>query len=96
MSDIPKAREMLFEVVSDLLGLGQEDMAFRVADAINLLRRRPPVRPRAPRSAPPMTTVMAEFLRNYALSNPTLSHREIGQRFGIDGGRVSEALHGDR
>lgn len=91
MSNVPKAREEIDAIAEALL-----DLAARLDRVQGNLHRRPYARARAPRAAPPVNAGMAEFLREFARKNPNLSQREIGQRFGIDGGRVSEALHGDR
>ncbi len=52
--------------------------------------RRAPVRARA------VTDNMASRIKEYAAENPSTPQRDIGQAFGIDGGRVSEVLFGKR
>jgi hypothetical protein len=39
---------------------------------------------------------MAEEIRLYAAANPDLHQQDIANHFGVNVGRVSEALHGDR
>lgn len=52
--------------------------------------RRAPVRARA------VTDTMASRVKEYAEEHPSTPQRDIGQAFGIDGGRVSEILFGKR
>ena len=52
--------------------------------------RRAPVRARA------VDEDVAATVKVYAEDHPKMAQREIGQKFGIDGGRVSEILFGKR
>jgi hypothetical protein len=63
-----------------------------MALAGKLVRRRPkyPVA-RAKRGS--LTPELAARIRDYKNENPSTSNRDIGERFGVDGGRVSEAIH---
>lgn len=55
-------------------------------------RRKPKFAPaRAKRKS--LTKTTAAAIRYYKLSNPTMSNRDIGEKFGVDGARVSEAIH---
>ena len=51
---------------------------------------------RAPIRARRVDKSIAVRVQRFARGNPTMSQREIGRRFGIDGGRVSEILFGKR
>lgn len=59
------------------------------------VKRRPPARRAMPRALG-MDDVLRERIRAYARQHPTMSLRKIGAQFNVDGGRVSEALHGFR
>jgi hypothetical protein len=91
VSNIPRARKALTAIAQQL-----EVLAAEIDEALYDLNRRPPARKPAPRRAPPVGAEMAEFLREFARANPKLSQAEIAQRYGINPGRVAEALHGDR
>jgi hypothetical protein len=43
-----------------------------------------------------VTAEIAEEIRQYAAANPDLHQQDIANHFGVNVGRVSEALHGDR
>lgn len=60
--------------------------------ADRLIRRQPkyPVAKATRRSLNPE---MARNIRTYKARNPSKSNRSIGELFGVDGGRVSEAIH---
>jgi hypothetical protein len=98
MSNVPKAREAIAEITEQMaeLALQQAALADRLEAVMADLHRRPEVRKRAPRTSAPVGPKMAAHLRKYAHANPRLSQAEIAQRFGINPGRVAEALHGDR
>lgn len=51
---------------------------------------------RAPSRARPIDASLAMRVRLFARRNPEMAQREIGRRFHIDGGRVSEILFGKR
>lgn len=63
-----------------------------LADA---LRRRPPIR-RAPNSSRRMTPELRRQIRRYAAAHPGETYRQIGERFDVNVGRVSETLAGYR
>lgn len=62
--------------------------------ASHLNRRRP--RNRAPAVSRRITEDLRAEIRAVALSNPTLTQVEIGRRFNVNPGRVSEAVRGLR
>lgn len=83
MTDIPRARKLLREVMSLL------------SEAHSLMIRPSPVR-RAKRQAVPCTPAVARKIRAYAGRNPKMPLKRIAAKFNVDGGRVSEAIRGLR
>jgi hypothetical protein len=56
--------------------------------------RRQSLKPR--RAAPTRMSLsprLAPIVREYAKKHPDMSNRDIGEHFGLDGGRVSEAIN---
>ena len=53
-------------------------------------------RQRAPIASAPMTDVLRAQIRALKAAEPDLSQAEIGRRFNLNPGRVSEALRGKR
>jgi len=51
---------------------------------------------RAAVRSPKVTAEMAEEIRQYAKENPDLHQQDIANEFGVNVGRISEALHHDR
>lgn len=91
---IPQIRERLDELAHEV-ALLFPDVATELHALAEETKRRPPVRMAAPR-ARMVTDEIRERVRTYAHAHPKLSMREIGQRHGIDQGRVSEILAGKR
>jgi hypothetical protein len=85
---IPQIRDRMYELSAEL---HCPELA-RLADAT---RRRSPCR-RAPPRHKPITESMMHAIRQMARDLPNVPLEEIGRRFGIKGGRVSEVLHGYR
>lgn len=48
---------------------------------------------RAPRRSPQLTPSMAAQIRQYKKANPTAHQQDIAEAFGVNHGRVSEALN---
>jgi hypothetical protein len=96
MSNVPRAREVIAEVVADLRAAGYRELAGRLDAVLADLHRRPLVRRRAPIESRPVDASMAAALRRYAHRHPKLSQQAIAERFGVNHGRVAEALRGDR
>jgi hypothetical protein len=94
LSDIPRARELLLDV-ADGLRNGAIDSG-QAADEIASIVRQYMFRPSPIRRAPSQShTPDARdrvAMRRAALANPNVPLREIGRQFGLDGGRVSEAI----
>lgn len=59
------------------------------------IKRRSPVS-RAPASSVPASPELRDRIRAFKADNPHMSQAEIGARFGVNSGRVSEALAGFR
>lgn len=89
---IPEAREILSQILPELPPRQRQ----RVEQALALMRRRPPAKPRARPQGIYVDARMAERIRTYVRRNPGLPIREVGAHFGVDGGRVSEAIQHDR
>lgn len=55
--------------------------------------RRKPKYPAARANRGSLDPILAENIRAFKAKNPERSNRDIGAMFGVDGGRVSEAIH---
>lgn len=94
MSDIPQARERIRDLIMDLKSLAVTHT--RAADILDdimfeCLYREPPSRKTKPRSKT-MTAKLAREIRAHARAHPTASHQQIANVFGVNPGRVSEAI----
>lgn len=85
---IPDARDQLRK-------LAKKHNLPELADLAEAMYRRTATR-RASVRSPRVTPEMAEEIRQYAAANPDLHQQDIANHFGVNVGRVSEALHGDR
>lgn len=83
------------EVRAELRELAAQHGIPRLNELADELYRRPPVK-RARPKARRVTEELRIAIRAYALANPGKSNREVGRHFGVDGGRVSEAINGFR
>lgn len=94
MSNIILARQRISQIAGELRRLGQQDLARRLSDVIELMRRRPPAR----RMAIHSRTVTPQ-IRNQVLElarNTRMHSAEIAVHLNLNPGRVSEILQGDR
>lgn len=66
-----------------------------LAELADQLSRRS-VERRAPNASTKMTAELRGRIRAYALATPAASQAEIGRKFNVNPGRVSEALRGVR
>ena len=82
---IPEIRNRLHEL-ADELGASELD------ELANELHRNPPVT-RGKIKSPPLTAELAEQIRAFAANNPHLHQQDIANHFGVNHGRVSEALN---
>ncbi|MDT0509260.1 hypothetical protein [Novosphingobium sp. MMS21-SN21R] len=85
---IPEVRDRLRELADELECEELEDLA-------DQLYRQQPAR-RAPRRSPIVTPELAEEIRQYSASNPAAHQQDIAEHFGVNHGRVSEALNHQR
>lgn len=92
-SNIPKARELLQEALKH--NKSSADMRGLIVDALKLMtrERHKPIRARA--SMPSLNPVMAEQIRQYVKMNPYASTLRVAEIFGVNPGRVSEAIAGE-
>lgn len=88
MSNIPQARAMLADLAPHL----PPRQRAVVEEALDLMTRRPPVRPKAPPQRRQLTSDLADSIRDYARRNPLADLQEIATRHNTNIGRVSEAL----
>jgi hypothetical protein len=72
-----------------------EEIASEVTRLANASFRRP-AKKHARNKATRITPALRDQVRAFILANPTMLNRDIGRVFNIDGGRVSEIIHGLR
>ena len=97
MSNIPKARDMLEDLIHDVCNGVQHTQAelySRLGHIKSHLYRKPPIRRADPQSAP-MTPELAASIKAFAIRNKDMSFQAIGQRFNVNSGRVTEVLQGE-
>jgi len=85
---IPEVRDRLRELAEEL----EVDELAELAD--QLYRRQ--AEKRAPRRSPVVTAEMAEEIRQFAEQHPDAHQQDIAEHFGVNHGRVSEALNNER
>lgn len=83
------------EVADRLRALGVERGDDELICLAEELRRRRPTRKAPPKSTTVTPALQAE-MRAVAKANPSMTQVEIGRRFNVNQGRVSEALRGFR
>lgn len=82
---IPEIRSRLREL-ADELGVDE------LHDLADETYRNSPIKRAANRSRP-LTPELAEEIRAFVARNPKLHQRDVAQRFNVNPGRVSEAMH---
>jgi hypothetical protein len=82
---IPAVRDRLREL-ADEYGIDE------LNDLADQMYRRSGTR-RAPIRSPKLTPEMAQQIRDFADANPDAHHQDIAERFGVNHGRVSEAIN---
>lgn len=93
--NVAEARQRIETLIKTLEDCGYLGAAHDLAEVLPLLRKRPPAKFARVRSRRITSDVVREVLR-FSTQHPDVPNRDIGRRFGIDGGRVSEILQGDR
>lgn len=93
-SNIPRAREILADALASARTMA--DYRGAVETALRLMTRASPARRRAPEQSQPMDDALARRVRAMAHGNPDMPLAEIAAQLGVNPGRVSEALHGQR
>lgn len=93
---IPECRAALLSIANSLaIKSGCTDEARGIRMIVKEMERRPAVKV-ARVKARPVTPELRNRIRAYAAAHPDMPNRDIGRVFGVDGGRVSEALAGFR
>ena len=92
MSDIPHARALLANALPTM----PEPWRSQVQAALHMMHRRPPARQPAPARKRQVDAELAEEIRRYVAAHPRQHLQDVAVRFGVNSGRVSEALHGER
>lgn len=95
MSDIGAARRRLTAIAGELRRIGQRDLASRVNDVVNNLMYRRRQARRMPIHSNPVTPQIIRQVRRLAATTD-LHSSEIAAQLGVNPGRVSEILQGDR
>jgi len=85
---VPEVRDRLRELAEELNCEELNELADQ------LYRKN--AKKRAPRRSPVVTADMAEEIRDYASANPDAHQQDIAEHFGVNHGRVSEALNHER
>jgi hypothetical protein len=83
---IPEIRERLRELAV------QHNMD-ELRELADEMYRNPPAKARAPVRSPKLTPELAQEIRDYARANPRAHQQDIAEHFGVNHGRVSEALN---
>jgi chromosome condensin MukBEF complex kleisin-like MukF subunit len=86
-SGIPALRERLRKLATEH---GLEELN----DIADQMYRRAHTR-RAPTRSPKLTPELAQQIRDYAAAHPMAHHQDIAEHFGVNHGRVSEALNNE-
>lgn len=87
MSDIPKAREIIKDVMGEV-GHGQR---VKLAEALALMSRKK-YKPRSSIKSQSMSKSLAAQIFAHHVNNPDASAAEIAVRFNVNPGRVSEVI----
>jgi hypothetical protein len=92
MSDIPRARAILRAAMQDM----PEPWRTSAAEALAIMTRRSPAKPVAAARKRRVGPDLAAEIRRYVETHPAAHLQDVAVRFGVNSGRVSEAIHGDR
>jgi hypothetical protein len=96
-SNIPKAREILDDVMENLEALEPHQVKHRISVALNHMTRSSPAN-RASVKSNPITDEILEKIRalGHEAVDLDLSQQDIANAVGVNPGRVSEVLRGRR
>jgi hypothetical protein len=89
---IPDIREDMYALSDELAAAGYAEWCIRLFRMAEDTYRNPPVR-QAPVTSYKMTKDRATAIRLYARDNPTTSVKVMANLFGVNQGRISEALN---
>jgi hypothetical protein len=96
-SDIPRARDILENLAKEILQWRIKDdaeidyYAGEIYRALSFMTRAKPTRKAKPHAIA-ATEELCDAIRDYAHNHPSMGMAEIGIEFGVNQGRVSEAL----
>lgn len=91
---IPTIRAEMLQLAEEMRQDGFTDWADRLVNMAAATRRRP-MAGKAERKSVPLTARLAAQIRAYIYANPCRSQQEVANRFKVNPGRVSEAIHFD-
>ena len=89
---MPGNKRSIPEIRARLLEIAEERGIPEIRELVDEMYRQPPVRRAAVRS-PKLTPQLAAAIRRYARANPDMHQQDIANNFGVNHGRVSEALN---
>jgi len=92
MSDIPKARKMLADLARRAEADGQNEYAETIKEIIPLLWREQHKRKKSAVHSARATPELRAQIREYVEKNPNVPSQHVAIHFGVNLGRVSEAL----
>jgi hypothetical protein len=90
MSVVKVRDEMLPRIIRD----APPDIAAALMECLPLLRRKSYKLRYGRQTAKPVTAAIRDAVKAAVRADPGVANRDIGRRFGIDGGRVSEIIAG--
>jgi hypothetical protein len=93
MSDIPFARDMFLGLADDLEATNPGASQIIRMNVSNYMYRTY-TKPRSSVKSVPMTTLLAKSIKRLVASRPNLSTQQVANMFGVNPGRVSEAIAG--
>ena len=89
MADIPKAREILNDILNDNVSF---DVKERIEEALSYMYRDYSLGRKAPVKSRVITEGLRQSIKQYAATHPALAMQDIANAFNVNIGRVSEIL----
>ena len=89
MADIPRAREILNDILKDNVSL---DIKNGIEQALSHMYRDYSLGRKAPIKSRAITEGLRQSIKQYAATHPALSMQDIANAFNVNIGRVSEIL----